>query len=391
MAESDDVEDFMAALNSSLKGDEFRRLSLGKYRGRTEGLRQVQVRPLKTNQTAIWSARIRYRTRDITENLGREEIETRFRAWLREGFRSAHLHTATEDLQLEFNKRGKSRLSRSGPTMASAELVGHDREKRRLVSMDRPYLRALGITSEQGKVLPSRNDKWKQVNRFVEVFEAAFRSSPLAAAEELSVLDFGSGKGYLTFALHDHLRQSIGDAVTTTGVELRPELADRSNAAAQTCKCEGLSFEPGDIAGYQATAIDVMVALHACDTATDLALYQGIQQGAGLIMCAPCCHQEIRPQIRVPNVLEPMLRHGIHLGTEADTITDSLRALLLELSGYRVKVFEFISLEHTSKNKMIVATRHEPSDRESAREKYRKLRDFYGIRSQKLAELLGIQ
>lgn len=385
---SDHVEEFVAALLASLANREFRRLTLGKYRGTEDGLKQVQIRPIETKKGGLLSARIRYAHKDRTENL--EDVEPSVRRWLGEGFRSAHLHTATEDLQLEFNRRGKSRLNRSRATVTD-EQAGHDRRKQRLVAEDRPYLRASGITSEQGRVLPSRNDKWKQINRFVEVFDAAFRASPLAEAGELDVLDFGSGKGYLTFALHDHLQQRLGEGVRTTGVELRAELADRSNDTAKDCDCRGLRFRAGDIAGFEAEKIDVMVALHACDTATDLALYQGIRLGAGLIMSAPCCHQEIRPQIRTPEVLEPMLRHGVHLGSEADSITDSMRALLLEASGYQVKVFEFIALEHTSKNKMIVATAGAESDASEAREKYAKLRDFYGIQTQKLAELLGMQ
>lgn len=383
----DHVEDFVAEMNDALKDGSFRRLTLGKYRGKVDGLKQVQVRPVETKQGGLLSARIRFETRDVTENI--DALEDRFREWLADGFRSAHLHTATQDYQLEFSKRGKTRLNRSRATM-SGEATSHDREKQRIVPMDRPYLRALGITSEQGEVLPSRNDKWKQINRFIEVCEAAFRASPLAEEKELRVLDFGSGKGYLTFALHDYLRERVGESVTTTGVELRKGLADDGNEVAQRCVCAGLRFQSGDIGTFPASRIDIMVALHACDTATDLALHQGIQNGATLILSAPCCHQEIRPLLQIPAVLEPMLRHGIHLGTEADTITDSLRALLLEASGYRVKVFEFIALEHTSKNKMIAAVRDVSIDKERAKEEFRKLRDFYGIQHQKLAELLGM-
>jgi SAM-dependent methyltransferase len=224
--------------------------------------------------------------------------------------------------------------------------------------LERPFLQALGVTDQRRQLIPSMSRKWKQINRFLEVFEAAWHSSSLASpARPVRVVDFGSGKGYLTFALHDYLRNTLRIAVQTTGVELRADLLKTCNDAAAALGVEGLSFEQGDIAnrGTTAPAFDVMIALHACDTATDEAIHHGIRAGAAIIMCAPCCHKQLRPQLLAPHPLRPIMQHGVHLGQEAEMLTDGLRALLLDAHGYDAKVFEFISLEHTSKNKMILA------------------------------------
>jgi len=151
----------------------------------------------------------------------------------------------------------------------------------------------------------------------------------------------------------------------------------------------GIHFEQGDVKHFKARGINVMIALHACDTATDYALHMGIATGAEIIMCSPCCHKQIRPQITLPEILAPMLVHGIHLGQEAEMVTDSLRALLLEANGYDTKVFEFISLEHTSKNKMILATkRRKPKDNTEILRQIASIKQFYGIKEHCLETLL---
>lgn len=381
----DPKEKFLSALRESIDGGTFLRLMLGKYRGDAD-LKQVVVRRIVIKGEECLSLTLRHQTKDVTRNVALAVAEGEIGSLIAEGFRSAHLFTSVEDLQLEFNKRGKGRLSRSRPTMTDAASPDHDRSKQRLVSADRPWLLELGVTDGNGKVLPSMSDKWRQINKFVEVLDSSFTASPLVEKDKIQIVDFGSGKGYLTFAMHEHL-----SGASTLGVELRAELADKCNAAARKCEGGGLSFKAGDIGDCDLPAIDIMVALHACDTATDLAIHQGISKGAALILCAPCCHKEIRPQIQIPEVLQPMLRHGIHLGTEADMVTDTMRALLLEGSGYVVKVFEFISLEHTSKNKMITAVANgTPARAAAAREEFSRLKEFYGIRQQRLAELLEI-
>jgi SAM-dependent methyltransferase len=205
------------------------------------------------------------------------------------------------------------------------------------------------------------------------------------------VLDFGAGKGYLTFATHHHLRTTLGLDAHVTGIELRPELVSQCNAAARRLGLQGLDFEQGDVGSVEVGAVDVMIALHACDTATDHALHRGVRAGAAVILAAPCCHKQIRPQMCCPPGLKGMLQHGIHLGQQAEMVTDSLRALLLEAEGYETQVFEFVALEHTSKNKMILATRREShSGRRAERlAQVAELKAFYGLREQCLESLLG--
>jgi hypothetical protein len=173
------------------------------------------------------------------------------------------------------------------------------------------------------------------------------------------------------------------------GVELREDMVHLCNSAAARLEQPGLLFEHGDVRTYTPEQIDVMIALHACDVATDYAIHLGIRSNAAIIMCSPCCHKQIRPQMHTPAILRPMLHYGVHLGQEAEMVTDSLRALLLEACGYATKVFEFVSLEHTNKNKMILAVRRaEPVDPAELLEKITAIKAFYGIQEQCLESLL---
>jgi len=250
--------------------------------------------------------------------------------------------------------------------------------------------------------VPAMARKWKQINKFVEVMAHALESAGFDAHAPLNVVDFGAGKGYLTFALHDFLRrqaQGAPRALDIVGVELRPELVALCNEAAARCGLEGLRFEAGDVSSFVPDRLDVMIALHACDTATDHAIHTGVRAGAAVIMCSPCCHKQIRPQMEMPALLKPLLQHGIHLGQEAEMVTDGLRALLLEAHGYDAQVFEFVSLEHTSKNKMILAVRRrDRADtpqaqrrRAQALAQIAEIKRFYGIREQCLESLLAAE
>jgi SAM-dependent methyltransferase len=231
--------------------------------------------------------------------------------------------------------------------------------------------------------------KWKQINKFIEVFSHALTSSPLQLDRPVRVADFGSGKGYLTFAIHDYLRNTLKAEGQVTGVELREDMVTLCNNAAARLDHPGLVFKCGDVRSVAPSELDVMIALHACDIATDYAIHTGIRSGASIIMCSPCCHKQIRLQIQSPALLKPMLQYGLHLGQQAEMVTDSLRALFLEACGYETKVFEFISLDHTNKNKMILAVkRAEPADNTQLLEKIRELKAFYQISEHCLETLL---
>lgn len=381
---------FFSLLNECVEQNSFIKLILGKYRGNETDLRNIEIKPVKIKDRDSLSFVYRYRTKDITRNFSvKDGIETA-RGLLGQEFKSAHLFSVTQDVQIEFSKRDKCILSCSKPTCGSLPLKSHNREKNRMIDQKRAFLTTLGITSEEHQVLPSMSRKWKQINVFLEIFQQALLSSRLSKTQNISVLDFGSGKGYLTFAVYDFLRNSQGMDAKVTGVELREDLVRFCNNAAIKHEMVGLCFSQGDLKSYAPDKINIMIALHACDTATDLAICTGIQAGAEIIMCSPCCHKELRQKITVPQILKPVLRFGVHLGQEAEMVTDSLRALFLEASGYETKVFEFISLEHTDKNKMILAVKNStaPDKRGEILSRIKEVKEFYGIGELQIETLL---
>jgi SAM-dependent methyltransferase len=390
MPEIDAAEQFFAALDESLAGGRFVKLTLSKYRGREAGLKNVYVRPVTLKGGERLSFLQRYRTRDAVRNHTREEGARLVRELLGAEFASGHLFTLSEDLRLDVSRKGESRLVRGRPTFAAPAAEGHDRRKRRNIETEgNVYLRALGVTNERGEVRPAMGDKLRQINKFVEIIAGLYESSPLAGGDEVSLVDVGSGKGYLTFAVYDYLNNVRGLRASVTGVEARPELVELCNDVARRAGFERLGFRTGLIQELELPKADILVALHACDTATDDAIYRGVAAGASVIVTAPCCHKEVRPQIKAPEALRGVLRHGHLLEREAESVTDSLRALLLEGAGYRVKVFEFVTNEHTRKNTMIAAVRRGgAADNASALADYRALKEFYGIREQRLERLL---
>lgn len=384
------LQDFLARVADSLPAGG--KLLLSKYQGEEAELQRLHIRPLSLRGEAHLSFVFHYKTRDITKNFPLADGLARIGELLAHDFRAAHLFSNSEELQLEISKKGKVFLSRhQAPGLDSlpGKQQVHDLQKHYPVDIRRPYLQALGITDAQGKLKPSMAAKWKQINKFVEIFESALEEIQWPRDKVLRVMDFGCGKGYLTFALHDYLQQR-GQAAEVCGIELRENLVKLCNDTAHTLACKHLHFQCGDIRQQSPGACDVMIALHACDTATDYAIHFGLAAQAAIILCAPCCHKELRPQLQSPAVLAPLLRHGVHAGQEAEMLTDSLRALLLEAEGYPSKVFEFISLEHTDKNKMILALRKKKTaaQQQSALQQVEELKKFYGIKQQSLQRLL---
>lgn len=386
---SDEIGRFIDLFRASLEGESFAKLTMGTYQGPEAGLVKLIIRPVVIRNTKRLSCLYHYATRDVTKNIPVETGVETIQGVLGQTFRTAHLFTLGETIHLKIDRRGMARLTEAKPEQAEAVSVAHDRQKRRRLDPGQPFLYALGITDSRRAVLPSMSHKWKQINRFLEVFDHVLSGSELADRKRIHVVDFGAGKGYLTFAIHDYLRNTRGIEAQVTGVELRSGLVEFCNEVAGRLMCDGLTFRQGSLADYAAVEMDVMIALHACDTATDLALHRGILAGAAVLLCAPCCHKQIRPQMTAPAVLQPVLRHGVHLGQEAEMVTDSLRALLLESAGYHAGVFEFISLEHTDKNKMISAVKRSGAvDRDKALAQVKALKAFYGIREVELERLM---
>ncbi len=380
------LDRFLEKLRSSLGTGAFVKLTLSGYRGTEPGLRNVYARLVELRDGARLSFVWHYATRDVTKNLPPDEGVVAIAALLGDAFALAHLFTTTGDWRLDC---ARDTLKASRPAFAAAPAPEHDRRKVKALGAA-PFLTALGVTNAGGEARPGMADKLRQIERFTELLGHLLAESPLRDRRELRVLDLGAGKGYLTFAAHAFFR-ARGIAAEVTGVEQREDLVELTNRTARDLGCDGLAFVRGAIGEFTPPAApDVLIALHACDTATDDALHLGIRAGAQLLLAAPCCHQEIRAQLTPPPVLRDILRHGILAEREAELLTDGLRALLLEIQGYDTKVFEFISPEHTAKNLMIAAHRRpQPPDPAPLRARLRELLDFYGIREQHLAQLLG--
>ena len=387
------LDRFRAHLTDALSQHTLIKVVLANYAGNEPQLQRVIVRPIVLKEQHCLSFVYRYQTRDITRNLPQAEgLQVLMDLLGMQGFRNAHVHTPGQEWQLAWSKKGKAtvRVGRSDNAQApTAATQSHNRDKQRFLDLSRPFLHELGVTDAQGHLIPAMARKWKQINKFIEVLAAALERSPLAEQERIHVVDFGSGKGYLTFAVHDWLQNTLHRDVRVTGVELRDELVQLCQGVIQRLGLQGMDYEQGDVRDYHPAALNVMIALHACDIATDYAIHLGIRAGAEIIMCSPCCHKQVRPQLLSPHPLRPILQHGIHLGQEAEMLTDGLRALLLDAAGYDTQVFEFISLEHTNKNKMILAVkRSKPRSSEEVVQQIRDIKAFYGIREQALESLL---
>ncbi|KPB72939.1 class I SAM-dependent methyltransferase [Pseudomonas cannabina] len=381
---------FLELLDTSLSQNSLIKLVLAKYVGSEAELQRVIIKPLIVKEQPCLSFVYRYKTRDITKNFPLAEAVAVIASLIPESFKNAHLLSLSDEVQLEFSKKGKTTLFKSKAQQErEVPAAGHDREKKRYLELSRPFLTDLGVTNRQHELIPAMSRKWKQINKFIEVFSHALSSSPLKLDQPIKVADFGSGKGYLTFAIHDYLCNTLQAQGQVTGVELREDMVTLCNTAAAALEHPGLTFQHGDVRTVAPSALDVMIALHACDIATDYAIHMGIRSGASIIMCSPCCHKQIRLQIQSPTLLKPMLQYGLHMGQQAEMVTDSLRALLLEACGYDTKVFEFISLEHTNKNKMILAVkRAEPVNPALLLARIQELKTFYGITEHCLETLL---
>ena len=368
------------------------KLTLGHPRDPKSPLRKLMFRPVEIRGERRCAVVSRFLTQDKTANPSFTEALEMVESRLGPDFLSAHLFTETETVQLEIGEGSKKDWLRVVALPQASASLGHDRIKSRRVNPRAPYLNALGVTDATGKI--RMGDKFRQIERFVDLLDSAFRESDLAGQERaLTLCDMGSGKGYLTFAAYDFLQQQAKGPVSATGVEARPELVRLCNRVADECQWSRLRFLESTIEAHRLPALDILVALHACDTATDDALAAGVRAGAAIILVAPCCQKEIRPQVDRASGFGPLkdvLRHGIFAERHAEMATDALRALLLEQAGYRVRVCEFVAPEHTAKNIMIIATRRsrDRGAEVSYEARIAELKSFYGIESHRLQQLL---
>lgn len=388
------AKDFVTETKQSLSDDTFVKLSLGNYKGSDETLKNIYVKRVLIKKEPRFSLTYRHKTRDITKNQTPEEFNELLTAWIGIDFHVATLQTTRSDLRFEVYASGKATLKKSEVTGRDAPSLDHDKNKKRLISSrNNAYLHDLKITDQQGNVYSNAQDKFRQINHYIEILSSLIRE--ISPCNDIRVADMGSGKGYLTFALYDYLKNVLQLNPQVTGIEFREDLVALCNRIAANAGFHGLDFREGTIGAFDSTGINMLIALHACDTATDDAIYKGIEAGSDLIVVAPCCHKQVRREIEkhhVENELGFLTRHGIFLERQAEMATDGIRALILEYFGYKTKVFEFISDAHTPKNVMIVGTKGPASEKSQAvvLRKIQEAKKFFGIEYHHLERLAGI-
>lgn len=384
-------ERFLVRVQQAAESQRLVKMTLSRYMGRDAELQNVYIRPVEIKDGLRLQFVYHSATQDITKNMTVEEGLACITALLETDFRNAHMFATHEAVTFE-QRTGQAPLLRVDPAVpTAAPSLRHDRTKQRPVDPEHAqWLHGLGVTDASGAVCKGMEAKFRQIGKFVEVLTHLVADAGLADRPGLRLVDMGCGKGYLTFAAYEWLRGHGWPRAEAVGIEARPALVELTNRVAAAHGLGGLHFQQGTIADVETGRPDILVALHACDTATDDALARGVQAGAALILVAPCCHKELRPQLRPPPALTEALKHGILLERQAEFVTDAVRAGLLEVAGYEARVFEFIATEHTAKNLMIAAVkRRRPHDIDAASQRVRDLAALYGIRTQRLADQLG--
>lgn len=386
---ADAKSEFLAHVKAALNGGTFVKLSLGKVRSGNDLRGAVASLVLIKQQPRVRLVTSHVR-KDDTKNFTFSDFIAHIAPLFGETFKSATLLGAELDVTIDYSRKGEPRLTARKNKRAVAAPAEHDRLKAHVVAPDRPYLKALGVSDAEGRVKPSMQGKYKQINRFVEIVASLFKEAGRASGEPLSIVDIGSGKGYLTFALYDYLTGLSKTRCRFTGVEVRDDLVKSCGHLANELGFDGLSFVRAEASSINQQA-DVVIALHACDTATDDAMAFGVAAKAKLIVTAPCCQHELAPQLKGgSSTLDGLMKYPLLRQRQADLVTDAARALLLEASGYKVKIIEFVSTEHTSKNILIAATRSSGVEREAALRQYHELKALAGFETQHLATRLNL-
>ena len=379
------IEEFIEKVKEDITTGNFNKLTLSKPRYKSNGLQNIFLRVLDIKNETKLSFNYRHLTKDLTKNFLIEDGLIELKHQLTDKFKHATLISTEATSQLMINKKGKINVITSQPTHSTV-ISGHDKQKEKRAPLDAPYLFELGITTSNGELIPKMADKYRQINKYLEIMDHQIDAH--VKKKKLTLVDMGSGKGYLTFALYDFLWRIKGWPVKITGIELRQELVDFCTEKAKICGFENLKFINQRIEEYQDENIDILIALHACDTATDDALAKAITANSELIICAPCCHKQVRQQVKGKTQESPLLKYGIFQERHFEMVTDTIRALILEQFGYQSKVFEFVSNEHTRKNIMLIGSKTNQTNPEQAKAKIESLKKEYHIDFQYLEQLL---
>lgn len=322
---------------------------------------RVRIRPIELKGSVCYQASSTVGTKVLHSNYTREEIISYVEANLGEGcFSQFQIQGRCVDGTVLVSKKGRQTIKvKKHPAQETVRIQAHNRVKQYILKEGTavPFLVDLGVMNREGKIHNTSYDKFKQINRFLEFIEDI--CPVLNRNREISMIDFGCGKSYLTFAMYYYLHEKKGFDLRITGLDLKEDVIARCNALAEEFGYEKLKFLHGDIADYEGTdQVDLVVTLHACDTATDYALEKAVRWNASVILSVPCCQHELNRQIK-NETLAPILEYGILKERFSAILTDGLRAQMLESKGYDTQILEFIDMEHTPKNLLIRAVKNE--------------------------------
>ena len=324
---------------------------------RADGPNKVRIRPVRHKDRHVYQFEAFCGTQVFHQNLEKEEACGKILEYM-ENFRQMQLETQSAAVSALVSKKGKVTVQRKKKKEEAQKAdLSHDRKKRYILEegISVPFLRDLGVMTEDGKVIRSKTDKFRQINRFLEFIEDILPQ--LDRGRELTILDFGCGKSYLTFAMYYYLHELKKYDIRIIGLDLKKDVIRHCSSLAEKYGYEKLAFLEGDIADYDGVdQVDMVVTLHACDTATDFALAKAIGWNAKVILSVPCCQHELNGQMK-NEILAPVMDYGLLKERFAALATDGLRAKYLEREGYETQVLEFIDMEHTPKNILLRAVK----------------------------------
>lgn len=376
-----------------LDGDRLvRAVASGRMRNMSPPWRRIELRPvaLKSGphlQTVAYDERQAHTSNAAFGPAAEQAVD----ALLALGMGNWHVETLDTTLQLRITKKGEAMVSRTASAAPKERTLDHDRAKPRMLDPADPFWRALGIADADGRIKPTRQDKYRQVEEFIRALDAVLKGGDLPEGRPLRVVDLGCGNAYLTFAAYRFLTQVRGLDVAFTGVDTKRQARERNTDLARSLGWDGLHFIEGTIADAPVDGADVVLALHACDTATDDALARAVTWGAKFVLAAPCCHHDLQRQLRegeAPGAYGMLTRHGILRERFADVLTDALRASLMRQAGYRTEIIEFVPSEHTPRNTLLRAVKTGAKAEAKVVAEYSALVREWGVKP-KLSALLG--
>lgn len=346
---------------------------------------KVKIRPVLIKEELYFQETLYRGTKVFHENFKAEEMAARIEDYFETLFKQGDFKSSLMDGVVLVSKKGKitvkckqKQAEQNAQVFAERDL-SHNRSKQYILQEGEvvDFLVGLGVQTPDGKITKNKYDKFRQINRYLEFIEDILDVLPKEGT--IRIVDFGCGKSYLTFAMYYYLHVIQGRNIRVTGLDLKADVIDHCNDLAQTLHYEGLTFEKGDISTYEgADAVDMVVSLHACDTATDYALEKAIKWGASVIMAVPCCQHEVSKQIK-NDVLKPVLKYGIIKERMSALITDAVRAEILQRQGYDTQILEFIDMEHTPKNLLIRAVRQKGMRPVKKQDEFREMLEFLQI------------